>query len=347
MSQLRVIWWEENGVGLIDQTLLPHKEKEIVCETLESLWEAIKKLRVRGAPAIGVSAAYGAVLAAKLSKKTDPKAFAEEVRQGCDYLATSRPTAVNLFWALDRMKAKLGTIEHLPIEVQREALLDEARAIELENNEVCERLSSAGAELFGDRATVITHCNAGGLACGNYYGTALGVILKAAEHGKKVSVYVDETRPLLQGSRLTAFELMKAGVDATLICDNMAGHVMKTKGLDAVIFGADRIAANGDTANKIGSYSLAVLAKEHDIPVYVAAPLSTVDFSIETGDAIPIEERLPDEVAGWQNTRTAPAGVAVYNPAFDVTPARYITAIICEEGVLYPPFKESLGQLRG
>ncbi len=346
MSQLRVIWWEESGVGLIDQTLLPHEEKEIVCETLESLWEAIKSLRVRGAPAIGVSAAYGAVLAAMLSKKNDPKEFAEEVKQGCDYLATSRPTAVNLFWALDRMKRKVDEVATQPLKDQREALLEEARAIDVENTEVCERLSIAGAELLGQQAQVITHCNAGGLACGNYYGTALGVILKAAEHGKKIGVYVDETRPLLQGSRLTAFELMKAGVEATLICDNMAGHVMKTKGLDAVIFGADRIAANGDTANKIGSYSLAVLAKEHGIPVYVAAPLSTVDFSLASGDEIPIEERESVEVAGWQTTRTAPANVKVYNPAFDVTPAKYIAAIICEEGVLYPPFEESLGRLR-
>lgn len=346
MSQLRVIWWEENGVGLIDQTLLPHKEKEFVCTTLESLWEAIKSLRVRGAPAIGVSAAYGAVLAAKLCRSTDPKTFADEVRKGCDYLATSRPTAVNLFWALNRMKDKLSEIAGRPVDVQREALLDEARAIEKENNEVCERLSIAGAELFGPSARVITHCNAGGLACGNYYGTALGVILKAAEHGKKMSVFVDETRPLLQGSRLTAFELMKAGVDAVLICDNMAGHVMKTKGVDAVIFGADRIAANGDAANKIGSYSLAILAKAHGIPVYVAAPLSTVDFSIASGAEIPIEERQAEEVAGWQATRTAPQGVKVYNPAFDVTPAEYITAIICEEGVLHPPFTESLGRLR-
>ncbi|MCA9410323.1 MAG: S-methyl-5-thioribose-1-phosphate isomerase [Candidatus Omnitrophica bacterium] len=346
MTQLRVIWWEENGVGLIDQTLLPHKEKEIVCETLESLWEAIKSLRVRGAPAIGVSAAYGAVLAAKLCQKSDPKKFAEEVKEGCDYLATSRPTAVNLFWALDRMKRKVDEVSDRPIEEQREALLEEAYAIEHENNEVCERLSIAGAELLGEESQVITHCNAGGLACGNYYGTALGVILKAAEHGKKIGVYVDETRPLLQGSRLTAFELMKAGVEATLICDNMAGHVMKTKDVDAVIFGADRIAANGDTANKIGSYSLAVQAKEHGIPVYVAAPLSTVDFSLASGDEIPIEERLPEEVAGWQTTRTAPRDVKVYNPAFDVTPAKYITAIICEEGVLHPPFEESLGKLK-
>jgi len=342
----RVIWWEENGVGLLDQTLLPHEEKEILCDTLPKLWEAIKNLRVRGAPAIGVAAAYGAVLAARNCSETDSSAFSAKVREGCDHLATARPTAVNLFWALDRMKTALDEVAGEPIQNQKDRLLAEAKAIDDENNLVCEKLSAAGAELLGDGSTVITHCNAGGLACGNYYGTALGVILKASELGKKVAVYVDETRPLLQGSRLTAYELMKAGVEATLICDNMSAQVMKTKGIDAVIFGADRIAANGDTANKIGSYGLAILAKEHGIPVYVAAPLSTVDFSLASGDEIPIEERSPEEVAGWQDNQTAPKGVKVYNPAFDVTPARYISAIICEEGVLYPPFEESLGRLR-
>lgn len=342
----RVIWWQPGGVGLLDQTLLPHEEKEILCASLESLWEAIKSLRVRGAPAIGVSAAYGAVLAGELCSETDPARFAAKVREGCEYLATSRPTAVNLFWALDRMKRTVDRIANQPIADQRKALLAEARAIETENNAVCEQLSIFGAELLGDESRVITHCNAGGLACGNYYGTALGVMLKAAELGKKVAVYVDETRPLLQGSRLTAYELMKAGVEATLICDNMAAHVMKTKGVDAVIFGADRIAANGDAANKIGSYSLAIAAKAHGVPVYVAAPLSTVDYSIPNGDAIPIEERAAAEVSGWQDSRSAPDGVQVYNPAFDVTPAEYITAIICEKGVLYPPFEVSLSSVR-
>jgi methylthioribose-1-phosphate isomerase len=340
----RVVWWEEGAVGMLDQTLLPHTEKEILCDTLEKVWEGIKMLRVRGAPAIGVSAAYGAVLAAHLCDETDPAAFAARVREGCDYLATSRPTAVNLFWALDRMKKTLDTVADQPVAAQRNRLLEEAHAIDRENEEVCFQLSEAGAALLGSEAQVITHCNAGGLACGNYYGTALGVVLRAAELGKRIGVYVDETRPLLQGARLTAWELMKAGVQATLICDNMAGHVMKTKGVDAVIFGADRIARNGDTANKIGSYALSILAKEHGVPVYVAAPLSTVDFSLESGDLIPIEERNPTEVAGWQDLRTAPEGVAVFNPAFDVTPAKYITAIICEKGVLYPPFTESLGR---
>ncbi|NUN95567.1 MAG: S-methyl-5-thioribose-1-phosphate isomerase [Candidatus Omnitrophica bacterium] len=341
-----MISWQGNAVGLLDQTLLPREEKEILCDTLESLWEAIKSLRVRGAPAIGVAAAYGVVLAGELSRAEDSETFAEEVRKGCDYLATSRPTAVNLFWALDRMRAALEGSRGKPVSVQREALLAQARAIEAENNAVCEQLSAHGAKLLAEEARVITHCNAGGLACGNYYGTALGVILKAAESGKRVRVYVDETRPLLQGSRLTAYELLRAGVEATLICDNMAGHVMRTQGVDAVIFGADRIAANGDTANKIGSYSLAVLAKAHGAPLYVAAPISTIDFSLESGAQIPIEERAPAEVTGWQGHPSAPEGVAVYNPAFDVTPAEYITAIICEKGVCYPPFRESLGRLR-
>ncbi len=342
----RIIFWDGHAVGLLDQTLLPWEEQEFLCYTLPALWEAIKNLRVRGAPAIGVAAAYGVVLAAKISLETDPIRFAEEVRQGCDYLASSRPTAVNLFWALDRMKKALDMAADQPVEIQRQRLLEEARAIESENNHVCESLSEAGAALLKDGDRLITHCNAGGLACGNHYGTALGVILKASEQRKKLTVYVDETRPLLQGSRLTAYELMRAGVAATLICDNMAGHVMRTRGVDAVIFGADRIASNGDTANKIGSYSLSVLAKEHGVPVYVAAPLSTVDFSIPDGSAIPIEERHPGEVASWKGVRAAPEGVAVYNPAFDVTPARYLTAIICEAGVLYPPFEESLGRLR-
>lgn len=343
----RIIYWDGHAVGLLDQTLLPWEEREFLCYTLPALWEAIKNLRVRGAPAIGVAAAYGVVLAAKISLETDPERFAEDVRKGCDYLATSRPTAVNLFWALDRMKKVLDEVAGEPVAVQQERLLSEAIAIETENNRVCETLSEAGAALLKDGDHLVTHCNAGGLACANHYGTALGVILKAAEQGKKISVYVDETRPLLQGSRLTAYELMQAGVEATLICDNMAGHVMRTRGVQGVIFGADRIAANGDTANKIGSYSLAVLAKEHGVPVYVAAPLSTVDFSIPNGEAIPIEERTPGEVTAWKGLRAAPEGVAVYNPAFDVTPARYITAIICEAGVLYPPFEESLGRLKG
>ena len=345
-TNTRIIFWDGHAVCLLDQTLLPWEEKVILCYTLPALWEAIKNLRVRGAPAIGVAAAYGVVLAGKVSLETNPVRFAEEVRKGCDFLATSRPTAVNLFWALDRMKKALAEVEGQPVEAQRERLLSEACAIEAENNRVCETLSEAGAGLLKDGDQLITHCNAGGLACGNHYGTALGVILKAAEQGKKVGVYVDETRPLLQGSRLTAYELMRSGIKATLICDNMAGHVMRTRGVQGVIFGADRIAANGDTANKIGSYSLAVLAKEHGVPVYVAAPLSTVDFSISDGSAIPIEERNPIEVAAWKGVHSAPEGVAIYNPAFDVTPARYITAIICEAGVLYPPFEESLGRLR-
>jgi methylthioribose-1-phosphate isomerase len=339
-------------VTLLDQTLLPHEEKEIICDTLPKLWEAIKTLRVRGAPAIGVAAAYGVVLAAEVCQENTLEGFHRQVLKDCEYLATSRPTAVNLFWALDRMKKVLpplydedakdcvppDALHEEKVALYRQRLLEEAQAIEVENNQVCETLASAGAQLLKDGDHVITHCNAGGLACGNYYGTALGVILKATEQGKRIHVYVDETRPLLQGSRLTSYELMKAGVAVTLICDNMAGSVMRTRKVDAVIFGADRIARNGDTANKIGSYSLSVLAKEHGIPVYVAAPLSTMDSSLPDGEAIPIEERDPQEVTGWKGVRAAPEGVGVYNPAFDVTPARYITAIICEKGVLYPPF---------
>ncbi|MCK6496345.1 S-methyl-5-thioribose-1-phosphate isomerase [bacterium] len=340
-----IISWEGQAVGLLDQTLLPHEEKFILCDTLPALWEAIKSLRVRGAPAIGVSAAYGVVLAAELCRTMDPDVFAREVHEGIDYLATSRPTAVNLFWALERMRGCLDSMAGSGVAQQKAHLLEEARRIEAENNQVCETLSEAGANLLKDGFRVITHCNAGGLACGNFYGTALGVILKASEQGKRISVYADETRPLLQGSRLTAYELHKAGVPVTLLCDNMAGHMMRTIGVDAVIFGADRIAANGDTANKIGSYSLSVLAREHGVPVYVAAPLSTVDFTLSSGELIPIEVRNSAEVAGFAGIRTAPEGVEVYNPAFDVTPARYITAIITEAGVLYPPFEKSLGRL--
>lgn len=344
-NKLRVVWWNGDGVGLLDQTLLPHQEKEIICRTLPELWEAIKNLRVRGAPAIGVAAAYGVVLAAQLSSAGSARELREDIRAGCDFLATSRPTAVNLFWALEQMQTRLDRCQSSERAEIIACLEESARKIDTDNAAVCEKLSTLGASLLPEQATIITHCNAGGIACGNRYGTALGVILKAHEQGKQIHVYVDETRPLLQGARLTAWELMRAGIDATLICDNMAAHVMRDKGVNAVVFGADRIACNGDTANKIGSYGLAVLAQAHQIPVYVAAPLSTIDFNLDSGGQIPIEERSAEEVAGFQSIRTAPEGVKVYNPAFDVTPGEYISAIICEQGILRAPYPVAMAQL--
>lgn len=342
----QVVWYENGAVCMIDQTLLPAQEQIIMCASLESLWEAIKMLRVRGAPAIGVAAAWGAALAADLSPASTTDEVLRDVERGCDYLATSRPTAVNLFWALNRMRAAAAVNAHLAPAAFRTCLRTEAAAIVAENDATCRAISRQGAQLFKDGDRVITHCNAGGLACANRYGTALGTLLWAHEEGKRIEVFANETRPLLQGARLTAYELQKHGIPVTLICDNMAAYVMRRRGVTAVIFGADRIAANGDTANKIGSYGLACLAQAHRIPVYVAAPMSTFDFSLATGKEIPIEERAAEEVSAWGGAATAPAGVLVCNPAFDVTPAKLISAIICEHGVVRPPFTENLKALR-
>ena len=328
------------GVGgtarLIDQTLLPTDTVFIDCCDIESMWEAIKLLRVRGAPAIGIAAAMGVVLGVQGLAAASGEELVAEVEKAADYLATSRPTAVNLFWALDRMRHVAHESAALPPDQIKERLLAEAVAILEEDKAICRRIGRNGAELVRDGDTVLTHCNAGGLATADY-GTALAVIFAAHEQGKRVSVFADETRPLLQGARLTTWELMQAGIDVTLICDNMAGLVMRQGKVDLVVVGADRIAANGDAANKIGTYSVAVLAAAHDIPFYVAAPLSTFDLTLASGAEIPIEERGSDEITCGFGRRTAPEGVKVYSPAFDVTPAHHIAGIITENGVIERP----------
>ena len=347
-GKIETIRWvgDEHGhLVLIDQTRLPQELVELECRDVNAVWNAIKQLQVRGAPAIGIAAAYGVVLGTQHAAAGDAQAFVAKVVNVADYLSTSRPTAVNLFWALDRMKAKgqqlfaggTAASAHL-------GLLGEARAIHEEDRAICHAIGRYGAELLGDRAGVLTHCNAGGLATSEY-GTALSVLFTCQDQGKRLHVFVDETRPLLQGSRLTAWELAQRGIDATLICDNMAGQVMREGKVQAAIVGADRIAANGDTANKIGTYSVAVLAAAHGIPFYVAAPTTTFDLSIDSGEQIPIEQRSREEITHGFGRQTAPEGIGVYNPAFDVTPARLIKAIITERGVIEPVSRETIRQL--
>ena len=335
---ISTIEWADGRVRLIDQTLLPNEFKQIYCDDVETVWEAIKLLRVRGAPAIGIAGALGAVLGIWESEATNYDDFASELKKATDYLATSRPTAVNLFWALDRIKTTAEQHKQLDIPKLKEALLAEALQIIEEDQAMCRAIGQHGLELLQNGDTILTHCNAGGLATSDY-GTALAVMFAAHDAGRNITVYADETRPLLQGARLTTWELMQAGIDVTLICDNMAAQVMKEGKIQHVVVGADRIAANGDTANKIGTYGVAILAKEHGIPFYVAAPTSTLDLSLETGEQIPIEQRGAEEVTEGFGKRTAPEGVKVYSPAFDVTPAHLITAIITEKGIAYPPYK--------
>jgi methylthioribose-1-phosphate isomerase len=342
MPTPRTIEWvggTDGFVRIIDQTLLPTRLEYRDCRTVEDVWEAIKVLRVRGAPAIGVAAAYGAVLAAQGLGVNE---VVGAVQRACDYLATSRPTAVNLFWALKRMRQLIYQKSLRPdAEAFRKLLLAEARSIEKEDRAMCRAIGAAGAALVGEGQGVLTHCNAGGLATADY-GTALAVLFAAAERGRRFHVYADETRPLLQGARLTAWELKQRDIDVTLICDSMAAQVMKERRVHIVIVGADRIAANGDTANKIGTYGVALLAAAHGLPFYVAAPSSTFDLSLPSGDAIPIEQRDPKEVTHGFGRQTAPDGVGVYNPAFDVTPARLIAGIITEKGLIAPVNEETI-----
>jgi len=339
----RPILWEDRRLTIIDQTLLPGQLSYIHLDSLSAVWEAIKKLRVRGAPAIGICAAFGVVVGIEEEDVPDTDAAMEAVREGVEYLSTSRPTAVNLFWALDRMRkaAQAAQAEAVALDVFVLRLEAEAKAIHDEELASCLAIGAHGAALIPDGCGILTHCNAGGLATIDY-GTALAPMLKAHEAGKRIRVYADETRPLLQGARLTAWELMQRGIDVTLICDNMAAQVMREEKIQLAIVGADRIAANGDTANKIGTYGVALLAKAHDIPFYVAAPSSTFDLSLPSGEAIPIEQRGPEEVTHGFGKATAPEGVKVYNPAFDVTPAELIAGIITERGVLRPPYSESI-----
>ncbi len=332
---------------LIDQRRLPGHFEMLKCENTEQLYDAIKTLAVRGAPAIGVAAAFGICLAMQETSEADLSQALSRLKRSADYLATSRPTAVNLFWALDRMKAcAAGFVAEnndANITALQKALLGEASAICAEDKQMCKRIGENGEKFIKTGSGILTHCNAGALATAGQ-GTALSLFYEAHEKGKKFKVYVDETRPLLQGARLTMWELTQAKIDATLICDNMAGASMKQGKIDAIVTGADRIAANGDTANKIGTFSLSILAKEHNIPFYIAAPTSTFDLSIKTGADIPIEQRAGEEIASFGGVKTAPEGADVYNPAFDVTDAQNITAIITEKGVIEMPDAEKIAR---
>jgi len=336
----------EGCVELVDQTRLPGEFVYMACRTAEEMWQAIKVLNVRGAPAIGIAGAMGLVLGVRASRAADFDAFLAELRRVKDYLCSSRPTAVNLSWALERMERTARRNSALPIPELKERLLAEAKAIAEEDRQVCRLIGRNGAALLREGEAVLTHCNAGGLATADY-GTALAVLFAAKEQGMAVTAYADETRPLLQGARLTSWELKQAGIPVTLICDSMAAQVMREGRVTAVIVGADRIAANGDVANKIGTYGLSVLAREHGIPFYVAAPASTFDLSLENGDQIPIEQRDPSEITRWGERTIAPDGIAVYNPAFDVTPAANVTAIITEKGVIRRPDRDKIARLLG
>jgi len=347
MKDISTLHWVGDTDGfleMIDQTRLPAEFVEIPCRNIETVWEAIKMLRVRGAPAIGIAAAYGLCLGIQTGVGSDSDAFYQRLHEAADYLATSRPTAVNLFWALDRMKRVAEPLRGRPTSEIAAALLAEAKIIHEEDRQMCRAIGRHGAELLKNGQGVLTHCNAGGLATSDY-GTALALFFSAAEVGKTLHIYADETRPLLQGARLTAWELQQRGLDVTLICDNMAAQVMREGRVQAVVTGADRIAANGDSANKIGTYGVALLAAAHKIPFYIAAPSSTFDLSIQSGAEIPIEQRDPREVTHGFGRQTAPEGVKVYNPAFDVTPAELIAAIICERGVIRPVNKETIAAM--
>lgn len=348
-SRPETIVWSGDTSGhlvLIDQTRLPGELLQIECRDVETVWEAIKMLRVRGAPAIGIAAAYGVVVGMQTVDDSDVDKFRARLSEVCGYLAESRPTAVNLFWALNRIQNLAKSMADASADELRQSLLNEARAIHEEDRDMCHAIGKHGAGLLSDVTGVLTHCNAGGLATAEY-GTALSVFFTAQDNGHDLHVYVDETRPLLQGARLTAWELMQRGIKSTLICDSMAAQVMREGRVQAVVTGADRIAANGDSANKIGTYSIAVLAKAHNIPFYIAAPSSTFDLELETGDEIPIEERKSEEITHGFGRQTAPDGVEVYNPAFDVTPAEYIQAIITERGVVQPVSKENIAKMLG
>ena len=335
--QLKTIEWlsSQNKVRHIDQTKLPGKIEYLTTDDYRVLCDSILRLAVRGAPAIGVAGAYGVVLGANELKPKEFDSFSQDLKKIMAELRAVRPTAVNLAWAIDRMARILN--EQSEVEAARKALLREALAIHTEDEAMCRAIGEYGAPLLRDGISILTHCNAGSLATGGM-GTALAPVYVAAEQGKKIRVYADETRPLLQGARLTAFELQANGIEVTLICDSMAAIVMRKGWVEAVIVGSDRIAANGDVANKIGTYTVALLARHHQIPFYVAAPSSTVDPSLATGDLIPIEERSGEEVASFGGVRTAPAGLKTFNPAFDVTPHDLIAAIITEQGIHYPPY---------
>jgi methylthioribose-1-phosphate isomerase len=334
---------QDDAIVMVDQRKLPGQELYVRCRTVPEVAKAIRTMVIRGAPAIGVAAAMGIALGMKRSTAKGTHQFTVEFQKSCDLMAGTRPTAVNLFWAIDRMKrtfAEGAQAGESPLELS--ARLDrEARAIHDEDVANCRAMGAHGAEMVADGARILTHCNAGALATAGY-GSALGVIRAAVEQGKKVAVFADETRPFLQGARLTAWELLRDGIDTTVITESMAGPLMRAGEIDMVVVGADRIAANGDTANKIGTYTVAVLAHEHNIPFYVAAPLSTIDLSTADGDQIPIEERDQREVTHFGTARVTPVGAGIRNPAFDITPHRYIAGIVTERGILRPPYTTSL-----
>jgi methylthioribose-1-phosphate isomerase len=340
---LPTIAWKDDVIVMVDQRKLPTAEVYVKCRTAADVAKAIKTMVIRGAPAIGVAAGMGVALAMQRSKASGTRQFAAEFQKTCDLLASTRPTAVNLFWAIERMKRTFshGALAGESVDQLKHRLRTEADRIHDEDLASCRAIGANGAALVPGGSTILTHCNAGALATAGY-GTALGVIRGAVEAGKHIRVVANETRPFLQGSRLTAWELVKDGIDTTVITDSMCGALMRNGEIDLVVVGADRIAANGDTANKIGTYSVAVLAKEHGLPFYVAAPWSTLDLSIRDGSQIPIEERSAKEVTHVGPNRLTPDGAGIRNPAFDVTPHRYITAIVTDRGVFGPPFEESL-----
>jgi methylthioribose-1-phosphate isomerase len=340
---IKTVEWTKDGIRMLDQRLLPAQETYLMLRSYEEVAEAIKKMVIRGAPAIGVAAAMGIALGASQSVGTSVADLEDDLLYICDEMAKTRPTAVNLFWAIERMRAtfRRAKTDH-DVEEVKKILIAEALAIFEEDIAANRAIGRHGGPLIPDGATVLTHCNAGALATAGDYGTALGVIRGARDAGKRVAVIADETRPFLQGLRLTAWELAKDEIPVTVITDNMAGHVMKSGKVDAVVVGADRIAANGDTANKIGTYMVAVLAREHNIPFYVAAPLTTLDLSLKSGEEIPIEERDEKEVTHIRDYQLAPDGIGVHNPAFDVTPNHLITAIVTDKGVARPPYTDSL-----
>jgi len=344
---LRWIGEVDGHLELIDQTLLPTEFTEIACKDVQTVWDAIKQLKVRGAPAIGIAAGYGMVVGLQtVSDSASKEEFFSRLKEVSDYLAGSRPTAVNLFWAIERIARTAESNRDKSIAELKSILLTDAIAIHDEDREMCHAIGRFGAELLKDGQGVLTHCNAGGLATAEY-GTALSVFFTAQDVGKNLHIFVDETRPLLQGSRLTAWELQHRKIESTLICDNMAAQVMREGKVQAVVTGADRIARNGDSANKIGTYGVACLAKAHNIPFYIAAPTTTFDLTIESGDEIPIEERASEEITNGFNKQTAPDGVNVYNPAFDVTPAELIEAIITEKGIIQPVTVEEIQRVIG
>ena len=344
MSIIKTLEWTDAGVRFIDQTKLPTEETYVTCKSYQEVAGAIKTMIVRGAPAIGVSAAMGIALGVRDSKAQTAEELDRQFQEICQVLGATRPTAVNLFWAIRRMQGKFAQLRDKPIADIKRELIDEAHRIYVEDIAANEAMGKHGAVLLPSSGSVLTHCNAGAL-CAAGYGTALGVIRAAIEAGKQIHVFADETRPFLQGSRLTAWELMKDNIPTTVISDNMAGAIMRQGKIDAVVVGADRIAANGDVANKIGTYTVAILAKEHRIPFYVAAPTSTVDLGTPDGSRIPIEQRASVEVTHMAGKQIAPDGVGVENPAFDVTPHEYVSAIITERGIARAPYGESLKAL--